>query len=64
MAEPVTYDCEINPSVAVRPSVKKDGGYSNSILLSVVNRNAVVDFLDLIAAGTDVSSVVTAIDAL
>lgn len=63
MANP-TYKVIISPDVSVYSATKKEGEYDNEVILTTTNFNALATLLNEIKAGTDVSSVVTAINAL
>lgn len=61
----LSYTAHIEPSTNTVPTVKKDGEIVVHIPnLTTTNRNAVELLLNEIAAGTDISAVVTAINAL
>ncbi len=64
MAESITYRVSISPFVSTVSTTKKDGEYDNELVLDATNFNALALFLNEIKAGTDVSSVVTAINNL
>jgi len=64
MAESVTYRVSMSPFVSTVSSVQKEGEYDNELILDATNFNAVALLFNEIKAGTDVSTVVTAINAL
>lgn len=64
MAETITYRVSINPRVGTVSSDNIDGGSDDEVILSTTNVVAIRLLLAEIKAGTDVSSVVTAINAL
>ena len=64
MAEVITYDVGINPIINTVSSTARSGGSQISVILTDVNVTAIRLLLTKIQAGTDVSSVVTAINAL
>jgi len=64
MAQTITYDVGINPIANVAPNTALSGGSQDSLILSDVNVTAIRLLLSKIKAGVDVSTVVTAINAL
>ena len=64
MAESVTYRVSMSPFVSTISTVKKEGEYDNELILDATNFNAIALLFNEIKAGTDVSTVVTAINAL
>lgn len=64
MAESVTYRVAVSPFYSQTNATNKDGEYDNDVILSTTNYNAIVTLFNEIKAGTDVSTVVTAINAL
>jgi hypothetical protein len=64
MAETINYRVTISPFVSQISSTHKEGEYDIEAILNATNATALADFITAIQAGTDVSSVVTAINAL
>ena len=64
MAESVTYRVSMSPFFSQVSTTKKEGEYDNELVLDATNFNAIALLFNEIKAGTDVSSVVTAINAL
>lgn len=64
MAFPASYEVTINPGVTTVPATSKDGGSVDIVILDDTNVAALRTFIAEIKAGTDVSSVVTAINSL
>lgn len=64
MAETITWSVIINPRVNTITNTKLDGGSDDELRMTTVQVTALRDFVDAMKAGTDVSSVITAIDAL
>lgn len=64
MAETINYRVTISPFVSQISSTQKEGEYDIEAILNATNATALADFITAIKAGTDVSSVVTAINAL
>jgi hypothetical protein len=64
MAESITYKVSVSPFYSQVSTTKKEGEYDNEVILSTANYNAIAKLFNEIKAGTDVSSVVTAINAL
>jgi len=64
MAETITYRVSISPRLNQTTATSKEGEYDQPVILSTTNFNAVSLLFNKIVAGVDVSSVVTAINAL
>ena len=64
MAETIKYLVEITPRFTETTETSIDGGYSKPSVLSATNFAAVKLLFTKINAGVDVSTVVTAINAL
>jgi hypothetical protein len=64
MAETIRYLITILPRVAERPSVQPAGGSIQSVILPTATKDALLLLITKIQAGVDVSTVVTAINAL
>lgn len=64
MAESVTYKVVLSPFYSQVNATNKDGEYDTEVILSTTNYNAVAKLFDKIKDGVNVSSVVTAINAL
>lgn len=64
MAATVTYKFEMSPWIGTVSSTQKEGGFDAEVILTTTNFNAIRALIREIQAGTDVSSVVTAINAL
>lgn len=64
MAESITYKARLTPFETAVSETAKSGEYVNDVILNTTNFNALVKFINNIKAGSDVSSVVTAINAL
>lgn len=64
MAATVTYNFVMNPWIGTVSSTSVEGGFDTQVILSATNFDAIKLLIEEIQAGTDVSSVVTAINAL
>lgn len=64
MAETIIWSVVINPRFNTVTSTTLDGGSDDELRMTTVQVTALRDFVDAMKAGTDVSSVITAIDAL
>ena len=64
MAESITYKTRLTPYESSVSETAKSGEYVNEVILDTTNFNALAKFINNIKAGSDVSSVVTAINAL
>jgi hypothetical protein len=64
MAATVTYDFRMEPWKGTVSATSVEGGYDTQVILSTTNFDAVKLLIEEIKAGTDVSTVVTAINAL
>lgn len=64
MAETITYRVSMSPRIETVSESSKDGEYSNEVILDTTNYDAIATLFDEIKAGTDVSSVVSAIGNL
>ena len=64
MAATVTYDFRMEPWKGTVSATSVEGGYDAQVILSTTNFNALKLLIQEIQAGTDVSTVVTAINAL
>lgn len=64
MAATITYDFVMNPWKGTVNATSMDGGFDTQVILSTTNFDAIKLLIQEIQAGTNVSSVVTAINAL
>lgn len=64
MAETITYEVGIQPRIAEVSETVREGASKDFVILSTTNVVAIRLLLTKIKAGVDVSSVVTAINAL
>ena len=64
MAATVTYAFRLEPWQGTVSATSVEGGYDTQVILSTTNFDAVKLLIEEIKAGTDVSTVVTAINAL
>lgn len=64
MAATVTYFFQMNPWIGTVSSTQVEGGFDTEVILTPTNFDAIRLLIQEIQAGTDVSSVVTAINAL
>ena len=64
MAATITYDFVMNPWKGTVNATSMEGGFDAQVILSTTNFDAIKLLIQEIQAGTNVSSVVTAINAL
>lgn len=64
MARTISYQVTIQPNQTAASSVQPSEGSSQNVILSSTNLAAIQLLITKIQAGTDVSTVVTAINAL
>lgn len=64
MARPVPCLVTCNPFASVQPVAQPVEGFAKNVILTATNKDAIALLLTKIQAGVDVSSVVTAINAL
>ena len=64
MAATITYDFRMEPWKGTVSDTSVEGGFDSQVILSTANFDAIKLLIQEIQAGTDVSSVVTAINAL
>lgn len=64
MAATITYAFAMNPWIGTVNATSVEGGFDTQVILSTTNFNALKLLIQEIQAGTDVSTVVTAINAL